>query len=89
MVYCRDCVYWVPAGDLDERDRHRGRACYHTWEHVTRADSERARECSDYRSLLLVCRSLVRDEGLSYPGGGGCGGGGTLPLSVSPGPGDL
>ena len=53
MVRCRDCVYWVLL------DPEKGfRRCYIRYEHMTRREAVRDRECPDFLDHLDACAKL-------------------------------
>jgi len=57
MVRCRDCVYWVL---LDPEKGYR--RCYVRYEHMTRRESGRDRDCPDYINHLEACAKLRRES---------------------------
>jgi hypothetical protein len=53
MVRCRDCVYWAL---LDPEKGYR--RCYVRYEHMTRREAVRDRDCPDYVNHLEACAKL-------------------------------
>ncbi len=57
MVRCRDCVFWALL------DSERGyRRCYVRYEHMTRREAARDRDCEHYQNHLGVCAKLRRES---------------------------